>query len=235
MEQLRAGAVRLGLSLSDASLATLRQYAELLLARNQVMNLTGASTLDELEIRHLLDSLTVAKYLPGAGASVIDVGSGGGFPGIPLAIIRPDVQIALLESAIKKATFLQEAVNELHLGNVIIINQRAELAGQSWEYRQRFHLAVTRAVAAAPVALELTLPFVRLLGRAVLMKKGNIDVELEQARRALRQLGGTIELVDTLPLPDLLPEHMLVVVEKLQATQARFPRRPGIPERRPLV
>lgn len=256
---LRSGAGRLGLALSTAQFDALRRYAELLLEANQRVNLTGAKDLAELEVRHLLDSLSVAPYLPppwreeeeapipptdplGAlpqppqrPGPVIDVGSGGGMPGLPLAIARPDLSFALLDSVGKKTAFLERAVAALGLGNVEVVTGRAELAGQSWEHRQRYGVAVARAVADLPVLLELTLPFVRLLGTTILMKKGDIDQEIARSRRALRSFGGELLEVATAPLPDLLPDHRLVIVEKLHSTNPNYPRRPGIPERRPLV
>lgn len=235
---LRTGATKLGLQPSEGQYALLLRYAELLLDYNQKVNLTGAHDLEELEVRHLLDSLTVAPHLPeatpDATPTVIDVGSGGGMPGIPLAIVRPDLEFTLLDSVGKKAAFLEQAIATLRLPNVAVVNSRAELAAQTWEYRQRFTVAVSRAVADLPVLIELTVPFLRLLGRSILMKKGDTAEEIARSRRALRSMGGDIVEVAPSPLPDLLPEHHLVIVEKTRPTNAQYPRRPGIPERRPL-
>lgn len=234
LPRLRAGAERLGLVVSEAQMGLLLRYAQLLLDYNQRVNLTGARDLDELEVRHLLDSLTVAPHLPEGPATVIDVGSGGGMPGLPLAIVRPDLQFTLLDSVGKKAAFLEQTVATLGLDNIAVVNARAELAAQTWDYRQRFHVAVSRAVAELPLLIELTIPFLRLLGRAILMKKGDVAEEVARARRSLRTMGGDIVEVAASPLPDLLPEHQLVIIEKTRPTQAQYPRRPGIPERRPL-
>jgi 16S rRNA (guanine527-N7)-methyltransferase len=235
---LRAGATRLGLRPTEDQFALLLRYAELLLDYNQRVNLTGAQDLAELEVRHLLDSLTVAPHLPETGAAtpatVIDVGSGGGMPGIPLAIVRPDLQYTLLDSVGKKTLFLEQTVATLGLPNVAVVNTRAELAAQTWDYRQRFTIAVSRAVAGLPLLIELTVPFLKLLGRAILMKKGDIAEEVARSRRALRSMGGDIIEVAGSPLPDLLPEHQLVIIEKTRPTNSQYPRRPGIPERRPL-
>lgn len=238
MSILRTGAGRLGLAPSEQQFALLQRYAELLLDSNQRVNLTGAHDLAELEVRHLLDSLTVAPHLPEASATlpanVIDVGSGGGMPGIPLAIVRPDLAITLLDSVGKKTLFLEQTVAALGLANVAVVNTRAELAAQAWDYRQRFTIAVSRAVADLPLLIELTVPFLKLLGRAILMKKGDIAEEIARSRRALRTMGGDIVEVTESPLPDLLPAHQLVIVEKTRPTNSQYPRRPGIPERRPL-
>lgn len=232
---LRAGAARLGLTPSEEQFAHIERYAVALLDYNRRVNLTGAKDMAELEVRHLLDSLTVAPYLPDSPAAVIDVGSGGGLPGIPLAIIRPDLQFTLLDSVGKKTTFLTQATAELGLGNVAIVNTRAELAAQAWDYRQRYAVALARAVADLPVLLELTVPFLKLLGRGILMKKGPIDEEVARSRRALRSTGADLVEVVDVPLPDLLPEHRLIIVEKTRPTNPQYPRRPGIPEHRPLV
>jgi 16S rRNA (guanine527-N7)-methyltransferase len=235
---LRAGAGRLGLTPTGEQFALLQRYAELLLDYNQRVNLTGAKDMAELEVRHLLDSLTVAPHFPEASATVpttvIDVGSGGGMPGIPLAIVRPDLPFTLLDSVGKKTLFLEQTVAALGLGNVAVVNTRAELAAQTWDYRQRFTIVVSRAVADLPLLIELTVPFLKLLGRAILMKKGDLAEEIARSRRALRTMGGDLVEIAPSPLPDLLPEHQLVIVEKTRPTNSQYPRRPGIPERRPL-
>jgi 16S rRNA (guanine527-N7)-methyltransferase len=235
LPRLRAGAERLGLSLSDAQVDLLRRYGERLLEHNRRVNVTGAADMAELEVRHLLDSLTVVPHLPEGTASLIDVGSGGGLPGIPLAIVRPEIAVTLLDSVGKKADVMEAIARELGLANVAVVNQRAELAGQMWDYRQRFQVAVARAVADLPVLLEFTLPFVRQLGRAIYFKKGDVAAEVARSRRALRSLGGELVAVTPPPLPDLLPGHQLIIVEKIAPSKAPYPRRPGIPERRPLV
>ncbi|HEV7214539.1 MAG TPA: 16S rRNA (guanine(527)-N(7))-methyltransferase RsmG, partial [Chloroflexota bacterium] len=225
---------QLGVVLSEGQVGLLLHYAELLLDYNQRVNLTGAKDLAELEVRHLLDSITVAPHLPDAPASVIDVGSGGGLPGLPLAIVRPELSFTLLDSVGKKTTFLEQTVATLGLANVAVINTRAELAAQTWDYRQRFTIALSRAVAELPLLIELTVPFLKLLGRAILMKKGDIAAEVTRSRRSLRAMGGDIVEIAASPLPELLPEHQLVIVEKTRPTNSQYPRRPGIPERRPL-
>ena len=153
---------------------------------------------------------------------------------MPLKIVWPQIRLTLNDSVGKKTTFLEQTVAALSLSNVAVVNTRAELAAQTWDYRQRFNVAVSRAVADLPLLLELTVPFLKLLGRAILMKKGDIAEEVARSRRALRTMGGDIvELVES-PLPDLLPDHQLVIIEKTRPTNSQYPRRPGIPEHRPL-
>ncbi|MCL4508745.1 MAG: 16S rRNA (guanine(527)-N(7))-methyltransferase RsmG [Chloroflexi bacterium] len=224
---------RLGIQFSTSQWETLDGFVRLLLERNAQVNLTGADSREELEVRHLLDSFTVAPLLPDDG-SVIDIGSGGGLPALPLAIFRPSLSFTLVEATGKKAQFIAATAQALGLPNVRVVNQRAEILGQSWEYRQRFDLVLARAIASLPVLAELMLPFARLLGTAVAMKKGAVDEEIAAARKAISVCGGELQAVQSIAVSELLPDHQLIVLEKVGATPSRYPRRPGIPQRQPI-
>jgi 16S rRNA (guanine527-N7)-methyltransferase len=226
-------------------LTTLRRYRDLLLEANAALNLTSVREPEAVERRHIAESLAVVRALEEAGrlptgARAIDVGSGGGVPGIPLAIARSDVAVTLLEATGKKAAFLDRAARELGLANVRVLARRAEEAAHDPDERERYDLAVARAVAPLATLAELTLPFVRLGGALVAVKGSRADEEIAAATVALRRCGGGD--VQSLPLPvetstagtPEVPRLRLLVIAKVSPTPPDLPRRPGMPSKRPL-
>lgn len=239
LEIVAGGAARFGIALGPAQLGLMARFVALLLERNQRLNLTRIVEPGEIERRHLLDSLTCALPVLAegsvmAGWSCIDVGSGGGLPGIPLAIAFPGLRMTLLESAGKKAAFLQEVVAELGLANVSVRTGRAEEAARDSGERDGYDLVVARALAPLPVALELCLPFARPGGLVVLPRGSDLAGQLADGAAAAEQLAGRLRPPIALDDPDLPPGRSLVVADKLGATPARFPRRPGVAAKRPL-
>lgn len=238
MEELAARARRLGIEFSPLQSAQFKVYRQALLAWNQRVNLTAITSPEEVDTKHFLDSLTVAVALglvAGAGApSVLDVGSGGGFPGLPLKIAFPDLRVSLLEVTQKKAAFLTYVKDTLGLFDVEVINARAEDAGQNPKYRERYDVVVTRAVAAMPALAELTLPFCRAGGRVIAQKKGDISGELANAQDSVSALGGRFGQSVPITVPDLGEDRVLVVLEKIAATPGRYPRRAGAPKKHPI-
>lgn len=232
---LARGLATLGITLTTHQWEQLDYYTGRLLEQNNRINLTGAHTREELEVRHLLDSFTVAPLLPANGATVADIGSGGGLPAIPLAILRQDLVFTLFEATGKKALFLTAVSEDLGLDHVRIINQRVELMGQTWEHRQRYDTVVARAVAELPILVELMLPLNRLMGTSIAMKKGDLDYEIARARRAIHVCGGELVGVQPAQGHELLADHQLIVLEKVAAALARYPRRPGVPQRQPIL
>jgi len=242
----------IGLSLSDAERQALGRYLHLLLETNKQFNLTAVRDPDQAWLRHILDSLSLLPFLqgprglspresqsdegadsPGSPASLIDVGTGGGLPAIPIAIARPDVRLTLLEATGKKARFCQTVVDDLGLSNVAIINDRAETLGQQKAHRQKYDLAAARAIGPMRVLLELTLPLVKTGGRVLAMKGRNIETELDEAGDALMTLGaGHVELYEA--LPGLEDDAVIVEIPKAAATPRAYPRRPGEPKTNPL-
>ena len=201
----------------------LAHYGELLLETNRQFNLTGADSPSEL-IPHLLDSLSIARYVD---APLLDVGSGGGLPAIPLAI-STGVPVTLVESVTKKAAFLEAALGQLQL-NGQVIPQRAELAGRDPDLRERFACATARAVSSAPTVMELVIPFLKIGGLAVL-QRGKMDSrERDAVADAAPMLGA--ELAEEVTLEG---DRRVLLVRKIATTPQRFPRRPGVPEKRPL-
>jgi 16S rRNA (guanine527-N7)-methyltransferase len=226
------GLAELDLRLEEDVILRLGQYVDLLLAANQQINLTAVREPDAAWVRHILDSLTIARS-PDRDQHVIDVGSGGGLPGIPLAIVRPDLHVALLEATGKKAAFLETTAQTLGLAQVRVISDRAETAGHDATQRAHYDLAVGRAVSALPVFLELTAPLIQIGGRILAMKGKRVGEELASAHHALGALG--LEVIQTHTF-FAGQEHESHVVEliKQETTHEKYPRRPGMPAKRPL-
>lgn len=226
--ELAASASRLGLELDAAQLRAFERYAALLREWNARVNLTAITEPGEIATKHFLDSLTaIAARRWQAGERTVDVGSGAGFPGVPLAIALPRLLVTLVESVAKKVRFLETLIAELGLANVHVVNARAEELARDPAHRERHDVAVLRALPDLAANLELLLPFLRPGGDAIVFK-GRVDDELDRARRAADALGGEIgEIVGTasLGLGATLPGRWLVVVRKVRSTPARFPRR----------
>ncbi len=210
-------------------------YADHLVAWNKQVNLTAITDPEAIEMRHFLDSLSVTRAVTlTPGLRVIDVGTGAGFPGLPLRLVYPFVELTLLEATTKKTVFLQHIVNLLGLNNVQIVDARAEEAGQNPAHRERFDCVLARAVANMQVLAEYMLPLCRVGGRCVALKGESAAAEVQQAEQALRILGGRLEKIIQVELPQVTETHYLVVIEKIAATPPQYPRRPGQPTKRPL-
>ncbi|MGQ9674189.1 MAG: 16S rRNA (guanine(527)-N(7))-methyltransferase RsmG [Chloroflexota bacterium] len=243
MEKLESGAAALGLHLTPRQLQAFAKYYEELVAWNRRVNLTAVTDRDEVQVRHFLDSLTVLLTLPGATENaatcdgpltLIDVGTGAGFPGVPLRIVCPNLSLTLLEATTKRVVFLGHLLSVLGLSDVSVIDGRAEDVGQLPEYRERFDIVVARAVARLPILAELCLPLARVGGRVIAMKGPDIKEEVDAARRAITTTGGILSGVRTVEVGKLLERRTLVVIDKVSPTPAQYPRRPGIPAKRPL-
>ncbi len=234
MEYLEAGADALNLSLSTRQVDQFSRYQSLLLLWNERISLTAARTAQEIQTRHFVDSLTCALATGDLnGRSLIDVGSGAGFPGLPLKILFPDLVLVLLESVGKKGAFLEEVVVGLDLDNVSVIVDRAEVLGHDPGHREQYDWAAARAVARLPTLLEYLLPFCRIGGQALAQKGARAGEEVGEAKQAILVLGG--ELIETDPVE--LPggsDGSLVVVKKVKTTPEKYPRRVGVPRKRPL-
>lgn len=233
-ERLQAGLERLGVAADGVTLDRLARYHALLTEWNARIDLTAVLEPEEMVDRHYLDSAApLALGLISQGARVIDVGTGAGLPGIPLCILRPDLRVTLLDAQRKRVTFLQAAIEALDLP-AQAVHMRAEDAARDEARRETYDVAVSRAVAATPTLLELTLPFVRVGGRAIAWKGPGLQAELEQARRAAHLLGGALEGVLDAPVPGRDWQHVLLVCAKRQKTARQYPRRAGLPGKNPL-
>lgn len=211
----------------------LSKYKEMLLEKNQVMNLTAITDSDEVDIKHFLDSLSLAKikYLK-KGSSLLDVGTGAGFPGLALKIYRDDLKVTLLDSLNKRIVFLKEVINELELKDIEAVHARAEEAARG-EYRDKFDIVTSRAVANLRTLLEYDLPFVKVGGYLICMKGPEHVEELKEAKNAMKLLGGKLKEIIEVELPRDIT-HYLVVIEKTSPTKDKYPRAGGKPKSQPL-
>lgn len=235
MEKLKAGAKKLGLELTQAQLEQFETYYHELVDWNQKINLTAITDYGEVQLKHFLDSLTVTlAWQPAKGNAVIDVGTGAGMPGIPLKIVFPSIKLVLLEATAKKVSFLHHIKEKLGLNDVEIIVGRAEEVAHVAQYRERFDLVLSRAVAPLPALVELTLPFCATGGSFIAQKKGSIDDEIGRADKAIKLLGGRLSGVKKIELNEFADERHLIVIDKISPTPERYPRRPGVPGKRPL-
>jgi 16S rRNA (guanine527-N7)-methyltransferase len=236
MQELNQHAQRqLGLRLSRAQLSALSLYERELVDWNTRFNLTAIRDPREIHIKHFLDSLTclVAMRESSVGR-LIDIGTGAGFPGIPIKIIYPKIQLTLVESVGKKAEFCRHVVKILDLQGVDVIQERAETLGQDPVFREQYDWAVARAVAILPVLAEYLLPLVRVGGSMLAMKGESGPVEAHAAEHAVRVLGGHLRQLFPVTLPGVAEERYLVVIDKVAATPIGYPRKVGIPAKRPL-
>lgn len=234
-----------GNDLSEKQLNQFEKYYEMLVEKNKVMNLTAITEKDEVCLKHFIDSIALAQYKDFTkGINVIDVGTGAGFPGIPLKIAFPEINMTLFDSLNKRIKFLQEVIDELGLdgsmtgekntGTCVAIHGRAEEGGRNKELREKFDLAVSRAVANMAVLSEYCIPFVKQDGYFIPYKTGKIDDELSEGKTAVKLLGGKIEKTEKLMLPDSDISRSFVFIKKTKPTPKAYPRKAGTASKQPL-
>jgi len=240
MERLIQGAKRLGVELTPRQLEQFHSYYREIVSWNKQINLTAIVNYEKVQIKHFLDSLTVtlaidkAAIKNEANLSVIDVGTGAGLPGIPLRILFPQIKLALLDSTSKKIAFLCHVTEQLGLDGVEIITGRAEEVAHQPQYREQFQLVLSRALAHLPTLAELTLPFCQIGGTVIAQKKGELSRELTNAANAINTLGGKLRELKKIDLEEFKDERYLVIIDKTHPTPQEYPRRPGVPARRPI-
>jgi len=238
MEKLIAGAGKLGIKLNSKQLNQFELYYQELIEWNRKFNLTAITDYQEVQVKHFLDSLTVILALreeaENPDFNIIDIGTGAGFPGAPLKILLNKPRLVLIEPRAKKTAFLHRVTQKLELDNVEIIHGRAEEIAHLPLYRQQFALVVSRAVASLPTLVELALPFCQIGGKFVAQKKGEISQEIIKTNKAISILGGELDEIKKLELEELSDERYLVIIDKIYPTPDKYPRRPGIPKRRPI-
>jgi len=233
-ELLRSAAALQGISLTERQLEQFDVYAEMLVERNKSINLTAITAPEEIVYKHFADSLSLlSAHAPAEGASLIDVGSGAGFPGLPLAIARPDLRVLLLDSLQKRVNFLADVAAALGLDNLSAVHERAEIAAHQPGLRGQFDYTVARAVAPLPVLCELCLPFVREGGFFLPQKGGSTADELEKAAAAIETLGGQIAGTRPVALP-MAGQHTITIIKKIRQTPPEYPRKPAKITKMPL-
>lgn len=233
---LQQAAATSGYKLSEEQIHQFDIYYQLLIEWNQKMNLTAITEPAEVAVKHMVDSLSAfAEELFFAGASVADVGTGAGFPGVPLKLFRPDLQLTLIDSLQKRLNFLMAVIEATRMEAVQTLHYRAEEAGQKKELREAFDFVTSRAVARLPVLCELCLPLVKIGGYFVALKGAQYEDELIEAERALRVLGAEVAQVKQVRLPGLEDVRAVIYLKKVKATPAAYPRRAGLPEKKPLI
>ncbi len=237
MNLLEQGARELGLNLADGQLAQFETYYRELADWNQRVNLTAITDYEGVQVKHFLDSLTACLAYPQglpAGCRVIDIGSGAGFPGLPLKLAFPHISLTLADSVGKKTAFLHHLVDVLELADVTVLTERAEALGQNPNLRESFDLVLARGLAKMPALLEYALPLCRVGGKVLAWKHGGIQPELAGAERALKILGGRWVEIIPIKVTGLTDNRILVVAEKISPTPAEYPRRIGLPAKQPL-
>lgn len=234
---MNEGLEGLSLTLSEKQKEQFYQYYELLIEWNKVMNLTAITELDEVVTKHFVDSLLLLKVIPELDTQAckcIDVGTGAGFPGIPLKIAFPNLKMTLLDSLNKRVGFLNEVIGQLELEEIQAVHGRAEDYGRDGAYREQFDLCVSRAVANMSTLSEYCIPFVAKGGLFVPYKSGKVEEEVKQAQSAVRKLGGEMGEVITHILPGTDVERTFIPVKKIGVTAKKFPRKAGLPAKEPL-
>ena len=221
------------IEINDEQIEKFDLYMKLLLEWNEKINLTAITEKDDIILKHFVDSLTILKYVDKRD-KIIDIGTGAGFPGIPIKIMNEKANITLLDSLNKRINFLNIVINELKLDNIVAIHGRAEELARNKAHREKYDVAVSRAVANLSTLTEYMLPFVKVGGKCICMKGANVEEEIDKAKNAIKKLGGQIEIVDNFYLSENDNERNIVIIKKIKETEPKYPRKAGIPSKEPL-
>lgn len=236
MSEIKEVFDKMHIELPDGALELLNRYYEMLVDTNKVMNLTTITEYSEVVIKHFADSSAIGCITDMNGnIDVIDVGTGAGFPGIVLKIVYPQLSVVLLDSLNKRVNFLKNVITELGLTDISAIHGRAEDIARNKDYREKFDLCVSRAVANMSSLSEYCLPFVKVGGRFIPYKADGCDEEVKTASKAVNILGGKIRKIESYVIPDTDICRKFVVIDKLRNTSAKYPRKAGLPTKEPLV
>ena len=232
------GCQKMGININNEQIRKFSRYLELLVQWNQKINLTSLKTSQEIIIKHFLDSIScvkvINKYVNKEGISVIDVGAGAGFPGIPIKIICPSIRLSLLEARKKKSIFLKKVTEEMNFQQAKILNGRAEAFGKSADHRERYDVAISRAVAHLNVLSEYCLPLVKVGGLFIAQKGRSYKQETKKSLKTVQVLGGELIGAENVRIPFINQERYLLVIKKIKDTPSKYPRKEGLPQKRPL-
>lgn len=224
----------LNIELNEIQTKQLYKYMNLLIEWNNKINLTAIIKPEEIILKHFVDSLTISKYVNN-NSSIIDVGTGAGFPGIPLKIYRTDLKVTLVDSLNKRLNFINTIIEELALKNVVTVHARAEEIGKNKLYREQFDVVTSRAVANLSTLSEYLIPLAKINGKCLCMKGSEIEEELSNAKKAIDVLGGKIDKIEKFELPKSDIKRNVVLITKENKTPAKYPRKPGIPAKEPIM
>lgn len=235
LEKFKNGLQQLHIELSEKQMEQFLQYYEMLIEKNKVMNLTAITEFDEVVEKHFLDSVSLTQQLDlHQSLKVLDLGTGAGFPGIPLKIVFPELEITLMDSLNKRVLFLQDVISSLQLQNIEAVHERAEEAARNKKYRESFDLCVSRAVANISTLSEYCLPFVKIGGSFISYKSSTIEDELKDGKKGIAILGGKVKDVYKFTLSDSKLQRSFVIIEKEKKTPKAYPRKAGTPSKDPL-
>ena len=229
---LEKGLINFGIEPTKEIGEKFQKYENLLIETNKQFNLTAITESDEVNLKHFVDSISCQSLIP-MGSSVIDVGTGAGFPGLPLKIVRDDIKLTLLDSLGKRVNFLNTVIDELSLFEAAAFHMRAEEGGKNKEFREKFDVATSRAVANLPVLCEYCMPFVKPGGYFLALKGRDAEAEVDLAGKAIKVLGGKLQKIEKVFWQGL--EHRVVVIRKECKTPSRFPRNAGKPSKEPII
>ncbi len=235
LSHFQRGLDELQVSLTNEQFQQFLLYYEMLVEKNKVMNLTAITEYEDVVEKHFLDSLSLVKAVSLDGKkTILDLGTGAGFPGIPLKIAFPNLKIVLMDSLNKRIVYLNEVISRLELKDIRAVHGRAEEMGRNQEYREKFDLCVSRAVANLSSLSEYCIPFVKKGGNFISYKSGDVKEELDQARKAMNVLGGDLKDVLKFQLPNTEMGRSLIIVDKIKSTPRAYPRKAGTPSRDPI-
>ena len=232
-EKMQEKSRELKIRFSVEQLEQFFEYMNLLIEWNEKINLTAITDPEEIILKHFIDSITILKELED-NSKIVDVGTGAGFPGIPLSIMNSTLKITLVDSLNKRLIFLQEVVNKLNLKNIEIVHARAEEFGQNKKYRESFDFATSRAVANLSTLSEYLIPLVKVNGKVISMKAADAQDEINEAQKAIEILGGKIEKIEEFNLPQSDIGRTVITIKKDKQTPNKYPRKPGTPSKEPL-
>ena len=221
--------------LTDTQKQSFLTYYQLLIEWNSFMNLTAITDFEEVCMKHFADSLSLCQAIDCTKPmKVIDIGTGAGFPGIPITIYRDDINVTLVDSLNKRINFLNIVIEELKLEKIKAIHSRAEEFGKNVKYREKFDVSTSRAVANLATLSEYLIPLIKQQGKSICMKGSEIEEELNNSKKAIKVLGGKILKVDEFTLPNSDIKRNIIVIKKVENTPAKYPRKPGIPAKEPI-
>ena len=232
-KSLREKVEKLGIELNDYQVKQFYNYMKLLIEWNKKINLTAIIDPEDIILKHFIDSLTIAKYI-NEKDKIADIGTGAGFPGIPIKILKPENEMLLVDSLNKRIKFLEMVIQEDKLKNIKVLHGRAEEIGRNKAYRGNFDVVTSRAVAKLNILLEYMLPLLKLGGKCICLKGPNIEEELEEARNAIKILGGQIDKIEQMELPYSDNRRNIIIIKAVKQSPNKYPRKPGTPTTSPL-